>query len=80
MLSFYIKGDTMLNKFLKNVSVKQQGLIALIVGFLLLFGSVGHLGITQLFFHIVVIIAAVNLLMWGLEKTEILNQFKKLLK
>lgn len=68
----------MLDKFFKNISVKHQGFIALTIGILVLFGSLGRLGILQAFFHSIMIIAGISLLLWGIDKSDLLKSIKKL--
>ena len=70
----------MIENIFKNIPVKNQGFIALIIGTLVLFGSLGRLGVLQAFFHSIMIIAGISLLLWGLDKSNLLNTIKKLKK
>lgn len=70
----------MLDKLFKNIQVKHQGFIALVIGLLVLFGSLGRLGVLQAFFHTIMIIAGLSLLLWGLDKSDLLKSLKKLSK
>lgn len=70
----------MLDNLFKNIDVKYQGFIALIIGLLVLFGSLGRLGILQAFFHTIMIIAGLSLLLWGLDKSDLLKNLKNLSK
>lgn len=67
----------MLDQVFNGVSPKNQGLIALALGALVLIGAAGHLGILQDFFYIIMIIAGINLVIWGLRQSEILPANKK---
>lgn len=67
----------MIDKLLKNISVKHQGFLALVVGLLVLFGSLGRLGVLQAFFHTIMIVAGLLLLLWGLDKSDLLKMIKK---
>lgn len=65
----------MFHIFLRNMSPTQQGLIALIVGLVLLFGALGKLGFLQEFLNIIMVIVGIYLLVWGLDKS---NLWKKI--
>lgn len=67
----------MLDQVFSNISPKNQGLIALILGALVLIGAAGHLGILQDFFYIIMIIVGINLVLWGLRQSAILPANKK---
>ena len=70
----------MIDNIYKNIPTKHQGFIALVLGILLLFGSLGRLGVIQTFFHVIMIVAGVNLILWGIDKSNILSIIKKLTK
>lgn len=70
----------MIKKFLKNIPEKHQGLIALVLGVLVLFGALGRLGVLQAFFYSIMIITSVSLLLWGLDKSDALKVIAKRLK
>lgn len=67
----------MLDQIFSSVSPKNQGLIALMLGALVLIGAAGHLGILQDFFYVIMIIAGINLVLWGLRQSELLPANKK---
>jgi len=67
----------MVDQIFSNISPKNQGLIALVLGILVLIGAAGHLGILQDFFYIIMIIAGINLVLWGLRQSDILPKSKK---
>ena len=66
----------MLNNILKNISPKIQGIIAIVIGLILLFGSFMSLGLFKALFYTTMLVAGVVLLFWGIEKTEILKDLK----
>ncbi|MBI2353086.1 hypothetical protein HYV11_02465 [Candidatus Dependentiae bacterium] len=67
----------MFDKILDSISAKNKGMIALVLGALVLIGAVGRLGILQDFFYIIMIIAGINLIVWGIRESEILGNSKK---
>ncbi len=66
----------MLDQILKGISPKNQGFIALILGALVLVGSVGRLGILQDFFYIIMIISGIHLIVWGVKASGVLGDTK----
>ena len=67
----------MLDQLFGNISQKNQGLIALILGALVLIGAAGHLGILQDFFYIIMIFVGINLVLWGLRQSDLLPATSK---
>lgn len=70
----------MFHIFLRALSPMQQGFASLVVGFVLLFGALGKLGFLQEFLNIIMVIVGLYLLIFGLDKTNILKKihfFKK---
>ena len=70
----------MFHILLRALSPVQQGFVALIVGFVLLFGALGKLGFLQEFLNIIMVIVGIYLLVFGLDKSNIwkkINFFKK---
>ncbi|OGB86239.1 hypothetical protein A3J41_00695 [candidate division TM6 bacterium RIFCSPHIGHO2_12_FULL_38_8] len=70
----------MFHILLRALSPVQQGFVALIVGFVLLFGALGKLGFLQEFLNIIMVIVGIYLLVFGLDKSNIwkkINLFKK---
>lgn len=70
----------MIDNLFKSIPTKTQGILALIVGLLIVFGFLGKMGIPQILFHTAMVLAGVGLILWGLEKTDLLRQLKKLVK
>jgi hypothetical protein len=70
----------MLDKFIKAISKKQQGSLALIMGLILILGSLGKLGILQGILNAVMISVGLILLVWGLIQNDVFNQIKRALK
>ena len=70
----------MFHIFLRAMSPVQQGLIALVVGLVLLFGALGKLGFLQEFLNIIMVIVGIYLLVWGLDKSNVwrkITSFRK---
>jgi uncharacterized membrane protein len=70
----------MFHIFLRALSPMQQGFVSVVVGFVLLFGALGKLGFLQEFLNIIMVIVGLYLLIFGLDKTNILKKmpfFKK---
>lgn len=70
----------MLNNLLKNISTKQQGLLALLMGIILILGSLGKLGVLQGILNTIMIAVGVILLFWGLTQSKTIDKIKKALK
>lgn len=70
----------MIDKFFKSIPEKTLGILALVVGLLIVFGFLGKMGIPQILFHTAMVVAGVGLILWGLEKSDLLKSFKKLMK
>lgn len=68
----------MLDNLIKSISTTQQGILALLMGTILILGSLGKLGILQGILETIMIGAGVILLLWGLNKTDAYAQIKKL--
>jgi hypothetical protein len=67
----------MLHIFLRHLPQTQQGILAAVVGFVLLFGALGKLGFLQDFLHIILVVVGVYLLVWGIDKTNLLAKLKR---
>ncbi len=70
----------MFHIFLRKLSPVQQGFIALIVGFVLCFGALGKLGFLQEFLNIIMVIVGIYLLVFGIDKSNILKKINFLKK
>lgn len=75
-----ILGDSMFHVFLRNMSPTHQGLIALAVGFVLLFGAMGKLGLLQDSLNIIMMIVGIYLFIWGLDKSNVWKKITSLKK
>ena len=64
----------MFHIFLRALSPVQQGFVALIIGFILLFGALGKLGFLQEFLNIIMIVVGIYLLIFGLDRSNILKK------
>lgn len=58
-----------------RMSLMHQGLFAIVLGFVLLFGALGKLGFLQDFLNIIMVIVGLYVLVWGLDKS---NLWKKI--
>ncbi len=70
----------MFHIFLRTLSPAQQGFIALILGFILVFGALGKLGFLQDFLNIIMILVGLYLLVFGLDKSNIWKKINFLKK
>lgn len=70
----------MFHIFLRRLSPAQQGFIALILGFILVFGALGKLGFLQEFLNIIMVIVGLYLLVFGLDKSNLLRKLNLLKK
>lgn len=68
----------MLDNLISSISTKQQGFLALLMGAILILGSLGKLGILQGILETIMIGAGIILLLWGLNKTDAYTQIKQL--
>jgi hypothetical protein len=68
----------MLDNLISSISTKQQGFLALLMGAILILGSLGKLGILQGILETIMIAAGIILLLWGLNKTDAYTQIKQL--
>lgn len=66
--------------FLESISTKHQGLLALLMGLILILGSLGKLGVLQGILNTIMIGVGIILLFWGLNKSKTLAEIKKLVK
>ncbi len=63
---------------LEQLSAKNKGLLALVIGGIIVIGAALRLSILKDFFYVILIIAGVHLILWGLPKSEILpKNYKK---
>ena len=67
----------MIAKTLKSIPTKQQGVIALVIGLLVLLGSFGKLRVLQSFFNTIMIIVGFGLFFWGLAKSDLIKTITK---
>jgi len=66
--------------FLDSISTKHQGVLALLMGLILILGSLGKLGVLQSILNTIMIAVGAILLFWGLTKSNTLAEIKKLVK
>lgn len=67
----------MFDMVLNKLSHSQRGILALVLGFILVFGALGKLGFLQDFLNMVMVIVGLFLLFHGIQATNILAKFKR---
>jgi hypothetical protein len=70
----------MLDKLIKNISTKHQGLLSLLMGLILILGALSKLGALQGILNTIMIAVGAVLLFWGINKSGTVTQIQKLLK
>mgnify|MGYP003402349437 CR=1 FL=1 len=70
----------MFHIFFKTLSPVQQGFLALVLGFILVFGALGKLGFLQEFLNIIMVLIGIYLLVFGLDKSNIWKKINFLKK
>jgi ABC-type amino acid transport system permease subunit len=69
----------MFDKILKSMSLEAQGVFSLILGLILVLGTLGKLQILQGILNSVMIFTGIILLIWGLNASKGINKIKGLL-
>ena len=64
----------MLDKLIKNISTKHQGLLSLVMGVILILGALSKLGALQGILNTIMIAVGGVLLFWGLNKSGTVTQ------
>ena len=70
----------MFDKILKSMSLKSQGVFALILGLILVLGTLGKLQILQGILNSVMIFTGIILLVWGMHATKGVSKVQELLR
>ncbi len=70
----------MFDKILKSMSLQSQGIFALILGLILILGTLGKLQILQGILNSVMIFTGLILLIWGMHVTKSVSKFQELLR
>lgn len=70
----------MLDKLIKNISSKHQGMLALLMGVILILGALSKLGALQGILDTIMMAVGGILLFWGLSQSGFMGQVKKMLK
>lgn len=70
----------MLDTLLGKLSAKHQGVLALIMGLVLVLGSLGKLGILQGVLNALMIGVGLVLVAWGINKSNSIGTVKRLFK
>ena len=66
----------MFDKMLKNMSIESQGILSLMLGLILILGTLSKLQILQSILNSVMIFIGLILLIWGLHATKGMNKMK----
>ncbi len=66
----------MFDKIVKHLSLHTQGMISLLLGAILILGTLGKLEILQSILNSIMIFTGVILLIWGLSATKGLEKIK----
>ena len=66
----------MFDKFFKNMSSESKGILASILGVILILGTLGKLGILQSILDSIMIMTGLILLIWGLHSSNSYNRMK----
>ena len=70
----------MLNNLLKKMTVEVQGVLAFVLGLILILGTLGKLQILQGILNSVMILTGLVLLLWGLHATKGVSKIQDFLK
>ncbi len=68
----------MFDKFFNHLSLQSQGMISLILGLILILGTLGKLQILQGILNSVMILTGLILLIWGIYATKGINKMQRL--
>lgn len=66
----------MFDTMFKNMSIQSQGTLALVLGIILIFGTLGKLQILQSILNSIMILIGLILVIWGLYATKGINKIK----
>ena len=66
----------MLNNFLKNMKNESKGILAVILGLILILGTLGKLGVLQSILNLIMITIGLSLLFWGLNSSKSYSRLK----
>ncbi len=69
-----------MKKFIQNFSNSSQGIIGVIIGCILILGSLGKLGILQGILNTIMIILGIIIFIWGVKKSNVFDKIKNHLK
>ncbi len=70
----------MLNDLFKKISIEAQGILAFVLGIVLIFGTLGKLQILQSILNAIMILTGLILLIWGLHATQGINRLQAFIK
>lgn len=70
----------MFDNFFKNMSLKMQGILAFILGMILILGTLGKLQILQGMLNSVMILTGLLLVAWGLNATKGIDKIKEMIQ
>ena len=66
----------MFKNFLKNLSHESQGVLAIILGLILILGTLGKLGILQGILDSIMILTGLAFLIWGINSSNAYHRIK----
>lgn len=70
----------MFDKLLTKLSSVHQGYLALLMGLILVLGSLGKLGVLQGILNTILIAVGLILVFWGFNKSNSMQSLQKLIK
>jgi len=70
----------MFDGYFKNINIETQGALALILGIILILGTLGKLGILQGILDSIMILMGLALVAWGLHSSNSYSHMKKYLQ
>ena len=69
----------MLKSFLKNMNPQNQGILAIILGLILILGIFEKLGVLQTILNAIIVFTGLSLLLWGLHSSNIYHRIKEVI-
>lgn len=70
----------MIDNLFKKMSIESQGICALILGLILMLGTLGKLQILQSILNSIMIFTGLILVLWGIRATKGVEKFRKYLQ
>lgn len=70
----------MFDAYFKNINIETRGMVALVLGIILILGTLGKLGILQGILDSIMILMGLILVAWGLNSSNSYSHIKKYLQ